>query len=88
MFLTTVNMSSGVIQSSNLYSEFEDEIYDKMYIKKNTDGTISDRGYLISCDATKLCDDNNIKASFADRKKAAELFYNYIIYMSSKPYYS
>lgn len=88
MFLTTVNMSSGVIQSSNLYSEFEDEIYDKMYIKKNSDGTISDRGYLISCEATRLCDDSNIKASFTDRKKAAELFYNYIIYMSSKPYYS
>lgn len=88
MFLTTFNMRDGEIVDYDFYEELEKEIHDKMYIKENSDGTFTDRGYLITCSTTKLCDDDNVKASFSDRKKAAELFYEYIIYMSSKPYYS
>lgn len=88
MFLTTFNMRDGEIVDYDFYEELEKEIHDKMYIKENSDGTFTDRGYLITCSTTKLCDDDNVKASFSDRKKATELFYEYIIYMSSKPYYS
>ncbi len=91
MFLTTFNMRDGEIVDNDFYEELEKEIHDKMYIKENSDGSFDSKTIIFGTYTTKLYYEiNNVEvpADKEDRVAAAKLFYEYIIYMSSKPYYS
>lgn len=91
MFFTTSNMRNGELLNDNLYDALKSEVYDQVYVKENSDGTFSSKVIILSNWTTKLTyldNDVRITADLESRVAAANLFYEYVLYMSSKPYYS
>lgn len=91
MFFTTSNMRNGKLTNDNLYDELKKEVYDQVYVKENSNGTFSSKIIILSNWTTKLTyleNNERITADLESRVAAANLFYEYVLYMSSKPYYS
>lgn len=87
-FIYTCTRAVEIASTGDLLTDFTNEIYHSMNLKRGTDGTVENWDYYDITDPLKkynvnfLFDDEGVFASFKSRKYSTNLFYDYIIQRS------
>lgn len=87
-FIYTCTRAVEIASTGDLLTDFTNEIYHSMNLKRGTDGTVENWDYYDITDPLKkynvnfLFDDEGVFASFNSRKYSTNLFYDYIIQRS------